>query len=234
MIVRVNILFFLFSAIFLSSCAHYKHETAYERGRIFAGAPAEAIEKLKAKSEKPGKDQLLYLLDLGIAYHASGMYKEAIDAFLAAETIAEIKDVTSISEETGTLLVTDNVKNYKGEDFEKVLINIYLALDFFLLGQPEEALVECRKVNNLLYRFINEGKRPYNLNPLAAYLSGILYEINGRTNDAYIDYKATHEYAPQLAFVGQDLLALSKRLGFSNQTSDWKTARVYQSNFRLA
>jgi hypothetical protein len=215
--------YLLFVAFLATGCAHYKYETAGARYQIFSAHPEQAIPKLKEKAEQPGKDQLLYLLDLGIAYHVAGQYQEAVSTFLKAETIAEIKDYTSITEETGTLLVTDNVKGYTGEDFEKVLINIYLALDYSLLGKHEDALVECRKVNQLLYRFINEGKRPYNQNPLAYYLSGIMYEMDRNINDAYIDYKNVRKHAPEFTMVGADLLGLARKLGFTDQAEQWRS-----------
>src|SRR5688572_13379853 len=59
---------------------------------------------------KPGVNQVLFLLDRGTALFEARRYREAIDAFLRAEKLAEIKDYTSISEEVGTLATSDNVR----------------------------------------------------------------------------------------------------------------------------
>jgi len=121
-------------------------------------------------------------------FHARN-YEESIKIFLQAEKLAEIKDYTSISEEAGSLITSDNVKMYRGEDFEKVLINVYLALAFAAVGKLESAQVEARKINLILYKMITDGKRNYSESPFARYLSGLIWEAGGDWNAAYIDYK---------------------------------------------
>ena len=135
----------------------------------------------------------------------------------------EIKDYTSISEEVGTLATSDNVRGYKGEDFEKVLVNVYLALSYAALDKPEDAQVEARKINLLLYRMINEGKRNYKETPFARYLSGILWEWTGAWNDAYIDYKKTFELDESFPGLGSDLVSLARFLRFRDEEREWRS-----------
>src|SRR6185503_7847510 len=141
------------------------------------------------KQGENGRDLLLYLLDLGLSLHSAGRYEESNQAFLKADKIAEIKDYTSLSTEGATLLTSENIKDYKGEDFEKVLINTYLAMNYALMGDYENALVEARRVNHKLHLMVSEGQRKYKQNAFARYLSAVLYEAEGEWNDAYIDYK---------------------------------------------
>lgn len=197
----------------------------HESDRLFrSGRYDEAAERLKKGYEaqgENGRDSLLFLLDMGLALHSSGKYDESNRAFLKADQIAEVKDYTSIAQETGTLLTSDNIKDYKGEDFEKVLINTYLAMNYALMGDFENALVEARRVNSKLYRMITEGERKYKQNAFARYLSAILYEAEENYNDAYVDYKNTLKLAPETFGLGLDLWRCAWLLHIPDQMEHW-------------
>lgn len=193
--------------------------------RLFrAGRYDEAADSLREglkKQGENGRDQLLYLLDLGLSLHAAGKYDESNKVFLDADKIAEIKDYTSLATEGGTLLVGDNLKDYKGEDFEKVMINTYLAMNYALMGDPENALVEARRVNRKLYLMVTEGQRKYQQNAFARYLSAIIYEGERNYNDAYVDYKKTWELEPQTPGLGRDLWRMAWLLGMPDEMERW-------------
>lgn len=207
--------------IWLGGCASDKYLTNPGHAAFDRREWTKAAEAFAKDNDKPNSNQVLFLMDQGTALFEARQYKEAIDVFLKAEKLAEIKDYTSISEEVGTLLTSDNVRGYKGEDFEKVLINVYLAMAFSAQGNIEEAQVEARKINQLLYRMIHEGKRNYQESPFARYFSAMLWEADGNWNDAYIDYKKTYELDPAFPDIGRDLLALSRRQGFKDEEQDW-------------
>lgn len=168
-----------------------------------------------------GRDALLYYLDLGLVLHTAGQYEESTKVFLKADPIAEIKDYTSLAAETATLFTTDNIKDYKGEDFEKVLINTYLAMNYALIGDYENALVEARRVNSKLYRMVTEGQRKYKQNAFARYLSATLYEASGDPNAAYIDYKFTYDLQPDYPGLGRDLWRTARLSGLNEEAEDW-------------
>ena len=112
------------SLIALSGCASYtsKVRTATQ---FFESAQYEAAaEELKILAEKKDNELLLYLVELGMVYHSAGKYREAIESFKEAEKIAVLNDYTSISQEVGSVLFNASTKVYKGEDFEKILINL--------------------------------------------------------------------------------------------------------------
>ena len=202
-----------------SSNAYLRHDghASFEKNNY-----AQAIEAFQADAVERGSNQLLFKLDLGMSFFANRQYNEAIREFLEAEKIAEIKDYTSISEEVGVLVTGEDVRGYKGEDFEKVLINVYLALSFAAIGDLEEALVECRKINLLLRRMIDEGKRNYQESAFARYLSGMLWEASGEWNSAYIDFKKAYEIDPQLPGIASDLILSARKSGLSQAERDWR------------
>lgn len=182
----------------------------------------EAAEAYAKQAAEPSTNQLLFKLDQATSLFNAELYKEAIVLFLEAEELSEIKDYTSISEEVGVLGTGQGVRGYKGEDYEKVLINLYLALSFAALGNFESAQVECRKINLLLNRMIEDGKRNYEESPFARYLSGLLWEASGEFNSAYVDYKLAYKLDPQLNGIGTSLIYAANKLGFKSEESEWR------------
>lgn len=172
------------------------------------GRYEEAAEHLKKGLEKhdgpEGKDGLLYLLDIGLSLHSAGKYEESNKYLLLADKMAEIKDYTSLAAESAGLITSDNVKQYKGEDFENTLINVYLAMNYAALGMREDALVEARRVNRKLNLMKTEGKRNYKQNAFARYLSAVLYEADKNWNSALLDYKFTADLVPDMPGIGVD------------------------------
>ncbi len=199
---------------FLSGCALYAGRIRQPRADFEAGRFDAAIAKLKEFADKKDNDELLYLMDLGVVYHTAGRYKEAISTFLRADKMAEIKDYTSIAAEAGSVLLNDEIKGYKGEDFEKVMINMYLAIDYTMLGDYENALVEARRVNRKLDRMITEGKMPYQNNAFAKYLAAALFEARHEDNDAFVDYRQLLKWnVPQaMPYLGVPLLRLADQM----------------------
>jgi hypothetical protein len=211
-------------ALALNGCVSARMSDVDSNIAFRDGRYAEASDRLRkglAEQGEQGKDELLYLLDLGLVLHTSGQFEESNRYFLKADQVAEIKDYTSLSQEAGTLLTSDNIKDYKGEDFENVLISTYLAMNYALLGDHENALVEARRVNRKLYRMVTEGKRKYKQSAFARYLSAILYETQSDYADAYIDYKKVYELEPAFPGLGRDLWRTGRLAGFREDLKKW-------------
>lgn len=176
-------------ALLLAGCASYASRVVEPRYQLESGHYDAAISIFKELAEKEDNDQLLYLMDLGIAYYRAKRYGEAVTTFQKADKLAEMKDYTSVTQEVGSVILNDTVKVYKGDDYEKILINTYLAMAYALQGKWESALVECRRVNHKLDIMINTGKLPYERNAFAKYLAAVLFEAQGEYDDAFVDYR---------------------------------------------
>jgi hypothetical protein len=196
-----------------------------EADRLFlAGRYEEAARQLRSGLERQGeqgRDSLLYLLDLALSLHAAGRYEEAIREFARADSLAEIKDYTSLAKESASLLTGENARDYRAEDFENVLISAYLAMDYALLGKNEDALVEARRVNRKLHRMVTEGARKYQQNAYARYLSAVLHEQAGDWDAAYIDLKEVERLAPEFSRIGVELWRVAGLAGFAEDQPRW-------------
>ncbi len=224
---------FLFIALWLVGCAGYAGRIQEPRRLYEAGNFDASAEMLKKLAEKNDNDRLLYLMDLGMVYHAAGKYPQAIKAFLSAEKLADSKDFTSISQEVGSVVTNDDAKFYGGEDFEKILINVYLAIDYTLSGNAEDALVECRKVNHKLDQMIQKGQKTAERNAFAKYLAAALFESEGDWNAAFVDYRQLRKWNASVPFLAAPLLRIAERMQATQELEEYKKEYPEEKDYKL-
>jgi hypothetical protein len=208
-----KLIFALCFSLFFVSCtsvAHYeKIDSSVSRGD-FKGALAEVVAS--KSSAYPKNDQVLYFLDAGMLAHYAGDYGESSKLLGSAEKGIEAAFTKSISLEVASYLVNDNTKEYAGEDYEDLYLNVFNALDYYNAGSIDDALVEIRRVDNKI-KFLstkygtaitnaqkavmekNSGI-PYDpstatvhftSSALASYLGMLFYRAEGKSDDARID-----------------------------------------------
>ena len=194
-----------------------------------------AAKKLLPYINKQDKNQLLFMMECGLMLHAAGEYEKSNKILIDAGKLAD-RIATSISKEAAALLLNETQTNYKGEDFERVLIHMYTGINFLMLNKPDEARVSFKKVNDLLREINVTGGKSYKQNIMAKYLTAIAFELTAELNKdendtefAYIEYKQIHELDPKLDMVYNDLLRLSARLGDWDDYNKWaaKFGRKY-------
>ncbi len=189
---------------------------------------AEALIAEHEELRKP-ENLVLYYLEKGILAHLNGNYRESNQLLSRADHRMEILEVPSISGTAVEWLLSNKGQPYKGEDFERVMIHYYMALNYLMLDDLEGALVECRRVNTLLREFNDryEQKNVYKTDAFLLYLSGIIYDALGETNDALIDYRHAYETytedyreaysTPLPQQLKANLLRTSQALGFQDE-----------------
>jgi hypothetical protein len=70
---------------------------------------------------------------------------------------------------------------------------------------------------------ITDGQRKYKQNAFARYLSAILYESQGDWNNAYVDYKMTHDLEPGFPGLGRDLWRIALLQHDRDDQEEWDT-----------
>lgn len=148
---------------------------------------------LYEKNVTADRDRLVRLMDEGILHRVKGDYKKSNEVFFEAAKIISMNGYLSLSDEAVSVIGDETLTTYQGEDFEKVLVHLYLALNFMALRDFDAALVEHRRVNEILYQMISEGRRPYELNEFARYLGGSLFENDRDFNNARVSYAKVQE-----------------------------------------
>ncbi len=186
--------------------AHYRQTGELLRKREY-GRIIQTTEKKKTKLYKP-KNRVLEYLDLGMLYHYSGDYGKSNDLLEKAELAMEELYTKSLSRAAMSMLLNDNVLEYPGEDFEDIYANVFKALNYLHLDSFDDAYVEIRRINFKLDLLEDKygqmvdslntskdkraefkaGANKFHSSALGRYLSMLIYEQEGRTDDAYIDY----------------------------------------------
>lgn len=209
--------------VFVTSCASYQHTMSGPRNLLKQGQNAAALVKLKELAEKPSDDQLVFLLEYGTALQVDGQYKASNDVFLKADKLADINDFHSVSNIVGASLGSETMIQYKGESYEKVLINAMLAINYLMLNSPEDALIETRRLNEKLTKMRMDGRKPYELNPFAKYLSALIWESDRKFDDAYIAFEEAYKLDPTNPLIKYDLIRAAKNARRDETYKKWKS-----------
>ncbi len=200
---------------------------------VAAGKYDEAIAGVRKNSSQYGeKSSVLLNLDLGALHHYAGNNDSSTAYLLNAEKEIDELFTKSISTEVMSFVLNDNLLPYEGEDFEKVMVNMFLALNFAEKGLPDDALVEARKVDLKLREYARqyEDKNAYREDAFIRYLAGALYESSGEVNDAFISYRTSYEtYGVYLEnygtatpkFLLDDLVRTARELGFDDEAEKY-------------
>jgi uncharacterized protein len=207
---------------FLVACATYQTKVSDSRRLIKQGQLSEAIEKLKTLADQPSDDQLVYLLDVGTALQIAGRYKESNENFLKADKLTEMNDYYSVSKITLGTLGSEEMVQYKGESYEKILINTYLALNYLMLNQFDDAMVEVRRVNEKINKIRQDGRGDFEKNAFALYIAGLIWEAGGKYDDAYISYSDSYDIDSSNPFLPEDLIRTSRKARRMDDYNKWK------------
>jgi len=142
---------FLYAAttFLLISCAsvsHYEKIDAAVLSRDYEQGLS-LVEEAKGKGYRD-KDSVVFYLDAGMISHYGGNYKKSSDYLQKAEKAIERAFTKSISLEAATFLVNDTMREYPGEDYEDLYLNVFNALNYYHRGNVDGAMVEVRRMDN--------------------------------------------------------------------------------------
>ena len=187
------------------------------------------------KIEKPDglTNKLLYRLERGLIFHYQGEYQKSNQEFEWAENIIERLYTKSLSRSIASLLTNDAIIAYRGEEFERVMIHYYRAMNYERLGDRQSVLVECRKANLKLAKYSqrSEYELSYRNDAFLQYMTGMFFEAEGELNDAYVSYRLAEKgykaYAnsfntPMPRMLILDLVRLAERLGYKDDVIDYE------------
>jgi hypothetical protein len=148
---RVYFTLFACMGILFFSCAT-RPEAYKDIDRSVEGSDFEnGIEVIKKSQESkrpiyPEKNAVSLFLDMGLLEHYAGRYKDSSQSLQEAERLIQEAFTKSITADIASYVVNDNTKEYPGEDFEDIYINVFNALNYYNRGDIDGALVEIRKL----------------------------------------------------------------------------------------
>ncbi len=185
------------------SCATY-HEVHTDFNQQFQlGNLEEADLALQAdKKLAKGRDRLLYYLNRGTTNSLMGNYEGSNEFFEQAYIFTEDyrKNPLNVA---ASFLTNPAFISYGGEDHEVYLVHYYKALNYLKIGDPEAALIECRRMDIQLRELSSRYKsdRKFQRDAFIHTLMGLVYDATHDYNNAFIAYRNAYniyieDYAP--------------------------------------
>jgi hypothetical protein len=222
--------------VVFQSCGTYNTKTSDIESNLFSGDFNQACASIdQNKFLLKERNRLLYLMEKGKIEHLRGNYDASNVLFEEAYIMIDDRIKTNVGQAVAAKFTNPMAEPYKGEDFEKVSIHYYKALNYFHLGMPNEALVEAKRINIKLYELnekYSENKNKYSEDAFSQILQGILYESTGDINNAFIAYRNAEEIfarnnnqffgVPLPEQLKKDLVRTTKQLGFREEHDQYR------------
>ncbi|MDR1971643.1 MAG: hypothetical protein LBQ46_06955 [Treponema sp.] len=213
-----NVLLIVGAGLLFFACATKPDVYLEMDNAVLGGSFADALTVLEKGQESkkpfyPEKNRILLQLDKGILEHYAEKYDASANDLEEGERLIEEAFTKSVSQEVTSYIANDNTKDYPGEDYEDIYVNVFNALNYYHRGDLEGAVVEIRKVNIKLQALADKyaaggsvikefakkqveslimpDEEPVTLtdSALARYIGGLFYRGDNRLDDARIDFE---------------------------------------------
>lgn len=220
--VPLHSIFYTLPSILLIGCSSLTGRNAGITELFYLGEFEKAASQIDKWERVEGRDKLIYLVDRGVILHSAGQYKKSIPYLLEAAKIVRDYDLIRWGFEAGKFITNEKFDDYRGEDYERALVHVILALNYIGLGELDEARVECKQIDRTLRYIAQERGLDYKQNKFALILSAFVYEELGEYNEAYIDYKKLYQLDPNSLWAKKGLLKNAYLLRWQDEYERWK------------
>jgi len=169
-------------ALLTAGCSSVSVDKA--RANFYSGRYSQANENLREVSSGD-KDEILYLSERGMIRQTLGLYDDSNKDWREATDINDRLAKYSVSRETASMLVNDQVLTYRGMPFERTLIFTFLAKNYLAQSNWDYAAICARNIIAHLENLNGFPDIPY-----SRYLAGFCLELINDQGNAAIQYRA--------------------------------------------
>jgi len=163
---------------------------------IIDNRPESALQSVKLEDYGEG-DAVLFYLEKGNLLRLAAQYEKSQSAFETAKEKIEDLYTISVSKNAASILINDNVTDYKGDYFEYVMLHVYQALNYLEKGDIDNAGVIARQLDVILTELenskVDSNGKVYQCDPYANYLSGLIFEGLNDWSSARIKYDKAYQ-----------------------------------------
>ncbi len=199
--------------ILACGCSTHAQRLMSPRQAFYSNQLDQAHTQLAKLNTKPKGDESVVELDLALVELLRG------DAASAEQRLRKVRDQwdhleqTSLAEKATSLLTDDQRVQYSGEDYEKLLIRVFLTLSSLMqdgIDAESYSLQALMKQQDMRIRaqekWGKEIPESYCVPPVAPYLRGVLREATfSNYDDAARAYQQTLQLMPDTPFLLRDL-----------------------------
>lgn len=215
----------------LGGCASYSGSFGVIEHKLAAQKYDEALKDIERDADSK-TDRVLYLLNKGMVLRMKRDFAASNVAFEAAKAEIDRLYASSVTENALSVMVNDSTVSYSGDNYERVLLHMYMALNYLELGDPDSARVEALQVDVLLRSFAEKGSsNKVAEDAFMLYLAGLIYEDGGEYSDAMISYRNAYNVykkyqvnygLPMPTVLKTDLMRMAKRQGLTDELDKYK------------
>ncbi|MBC3863128.1 hypothetical protein H8K32_13540 [Undibacterium jejuense] len=146
----------IFAALILSGCATaptHDSQVGNTIAVVKTGNIDEAIKQVEQQTQGKNEKDLLLNLEKGELMRVGKRYQESLDAFGVADVSVKAWEETAKSNpqklmgQIGALIMGDASRDYEGQDYEKVMLTIRMAMDRINLGDLDTARVDIKRTH---------------------------------------------------------------------------------------
>lgn len=101
-------------------------------------------------------ERIDYVLDAAMLHHEAGNWDASRKCLEKAETRIDEAFTKSITRGVASTLFNDNIKEYPGNIYEYLMVNVFNALNYYNKGDLEGAMVEVRKLEVKNKEYVNK------------------------------------------------------------------------------
>lgn len=209
---------------------HYSFNQLFEQGDL-----QNALTSLNKNDQLANsKSKFIFYVNKGLLLSVLGKYAESNAFFEKAFLFGEDYRINYVNE-MASYLTNPTITLYRGEDHEQLMVLYFKAINYLKMNQPEEALVECRRLNirlqQLSDKYTSENK--YQRDAFVHNLMGIIYQSSKDYNNSFIAYRNAlavyeddyarlfHMKVPEQ--LKKDVLNTAYRTGFYDEFEYYKT-----------
>ena len=221
-------------SLIVGACAtyyqkHFDFNTEFEHGNL-----EKALEALsRREGDRAGKPRFLYDVNKGLLLSILGKYEESNEYFESAFLFGEDYRINYLAE-ASSYFTNPNITTYRGEDHEHLMVLYFKAINFLKMNKPQEALVECRRLNIRLNQLNDKytSTQKFQRDAFVHMLMGIIYQSTADYNNAFIAYRNAlevydNDYARLLGMSAPnqlkiDLLNTAAWTGFRDEFEKYK------------
>ncbi len=197
----------------LGGCSTHAHALRQPRELFYENQLETAYAKLDKLSGKRRGDATVIELDLAVVDLLRGDAKNCERRLRAVRDQWDHFEQVSATETIASMLTDDQRRAYHGEDYEKMLVRVFLALASLMQdGTDAESytLQMLSKHDQLQHRAASRwglpGRDAYRPPPIGFYLRGVLREATHvNYDDALRAYQSTAELLPEPSFLQEDI-----------------------------
>lgn len=157
------------------------------------------------KKDPDHRDFAVWYLKEGIYYYNGGDYFDSQKDFKTARSVMErIREDSG--RETGSMLWKEDVKTYKGDPYEKVLVNLMLGITYYRNEEYENALAAFRRSISADQLTHNDDDKFRDDNALAHFMAGKCYSQLKEEESARFHYRKAAALAPENLYFKPDAI----------------------------